>query len=169
MDNPREIHVKGTNLREIDPREILGPIAHIYRSHLAYMAKELDAYRVGSGQFEFLLVLYHKDSVSQETLAKMLKVSKATSARAIQNLEKEGYVYRERDENDLRAYRVHLTDKGKEMRNIIFKKLTAFTDILFSDFTLEEKEIFRLLIQKAAIKLFEPGFEPPSDRPDDMK
>ena len=152
-----------------DPIEILGPIAHIYRSHIAYMAKELEPYRVGNGQFEFLLLLYHKDSVSQETLAKILEVSKATSARAIQNLEKEGYVYRERDESDLRAYRVYLTDKGKEMRNIIFKKLITFTDILFSDFTLEEKEIFRLLIHKAAIKLFEPGFEPLSDRSDDMR
>jgi len=169
MENPREKNLREIDSREIDPREILGPIAHIYRSHLAYMTKELEAYRVGSGQFEFLLFLYHKDGVSQETLAKMLKVSKATSARAIQNLEKEGYVYRERDESDLRAYRVYLTDKGKEMRNIIFRKLTAFTDILFSDFTFEEKEIFRLLIHKAAIKLFESGFEPPSERSDDME
>lgn len=164
MEDPREI-----DPREIDPKEILGPVAHIYRSYLAYMAKELETYRVGSGQFEFLILLYHRDGVSQETLAKMLKVSKATSARATQSLEKEGYVYRERDESDLRAYRVYLTEKGKKMRDIIFKKLTSFIDILFSDFTLEEKEIFRLLIHKASIKLFEPGFEPPSDRPDDMK
>jgi DNA-binding MarR family transcriptional regulator len=154
---------------EIDPREILGPIAHIYRSHLAYMTKELEAYQVGSGQFEFLLILYHTDGVSQETLAKILKVSKATSTRAIQNLEKEGYVYRQRDENDLRAYRVYLTEKGKEMRDIILGKLTSFIDILFSDFSLEEKEKFRLLIHKASIKLFEPGLEPPSHRSDNMK
>ncbi|MGB9939067.1 MarR family winged helix-turn-helix transcriptional regulator [Methanosarcina sp.] len=154
---------------EIDPREILGPIAHIYRSHLAYMTKELEAYRVGSGQFEFLLILYHRDGVSQETLAKILKVSKATSTRAIQSLEKEGYVYRQRDESDLRAYRVYLTEKGKEMRDFILEKLTSFIDILFSDFTFEEKEIFRLLIHKASIRLFDPEFEPPPDRPDDLK
>jgi Transcriptional regulators len=156
-------------LREIDPREILGPIAQTYRSNLAFMTKELEAYRIGSGQFEFLLVLYHEDGVSQETLAKLLKVSKATSARAIQNLVKEGYVYRKRDETDLRAYRVYLTKKGKEMRDIIFKKQTAFIDILFSDFTLEEREIFRLLIHKAAIKLFEPEFKPSSDRQNNLK
>lgn len=153
------------NPGEIDPREILGPIAHIYRSHLAYMVKELEAYGVGSGQFEFLLILYHKDGVSQETLAKILKVSKAKSTRAIQSLEKEGYVYRQRDESDLRAYRVYLTEKGKEMRDFILEKLISFMDILFSDFTMEEKEIFRLLLHKAAIKLFEPGFELPTDRP----
>jgi len=164
MENFREI-----NLKEIDPRDILGPIAHTYRSNLAYMAKELEAYRVGSGQFEFLLFLYHKDGVSQETIAKTLKVSKATIARAIHNLEKEGYVYRERDEKDLRAYKVYLTEKGKEMRSIIFKKQASFMDLLFSDFTFEEKKIFRLLIHKAVIKLFEPWVETPSDRPDGMK
>lgn len=143
-----------------DPREICGPIAHIYRSHLSYMVKELEAYRIGSGQFDFLMVLYHKDGISQETLAKILDVSKATSTRAIQSLEKEGYVYRQRDENDLRAYRVYLTEKGKEMRGVILEKLISFVDTLLSDFTPEEKEIFRLLIRKASLKLCKPGFEP---------
>ncbi|WP_440945467.1 MarR family winged helix-turn-helix transcriptional regulator [Methanosarcina sp. T3] len=152
-----------------DPREIFGPVVHIYRSHMEYMTKELEAYGIGSGQHDFLLVLYHKDGISQENLARMLKVSKATSTRAIQNLEKEGYVYRQRDENDLRAYKVYLTEKGKEMRDIIFEKLVSFIDILFSDFTPEEKEIFRLLTRKAALKFFEPGFEPPSEKLNDIQ
>jgi DNA-binding MarR family transcriptional regulator len=142
---------------------LLGPIAHIYRSHVAYMAKELEAYHVGSGQFEFLLFLYHEDGISQEKLAKALKVSKSTSTRAIQSLEKEGYVYRQKDENDLRAYRVYLTEKGKGVRDIIFKKLSSFVDTLLADFTFEEKKILWLLLNKASVKLFEPGFEPPSD------
>ncbi|MDD3246844.1 MAG: MarR family transcriptional regulator [Methanosarcina sp.] len=153
-----------------DPREICGPIAHIYRSNLAYMVKELETYRIGSGQFDFLMVLYHKDGISQESLAKILKVSKATSTRALQSLEKEGYVYRQRDENDHRAYKVYLTEKGKEIRDVVLEKLISFVDTLLSDFTPEEKEIFRQLVQKAAFKLLEPGFEHP--RPDgsgDMK
>ena len=82
-----------------DQTIMLGPISYIYRSHSAYMTKELEDYRLGSGQFEFLMYLNHKDGVSQETIAKDLKVSKATSARAIQILEKEGYVFRQKDEN----------------------------------------------------------------------
>ena len=144
-----------------DPREICSPIANIYRSHLAYMAKELEAYRIGSGQFDFLMVLYHRDGISQENLAKTLKVSKATSTRAIQSLEKEGYVYRQRDKDDLRAYKVYLTEKGKEIRGVVLEKLISFVDTLLSDFTPEEKEIFRQLVQKAAIKLFDPEFKPP--------
>ena len=77
----------------IDPREICGPIAIIYRSHLEYMIKELEDYRIGSKEFDFLMTLYHTDGISQEGLAKALYVSKATSTRAILNLEIEGYVY----------------------------------------------------------------------------
>jgi len=134
-----------------DPREICGPIAHIYRSHLAYMAKELEEYGIGSGQFDFLMILYRKDGISQETLAKLLKVSKATSTRAVQSLEKEGYVYRQRDENDLRAYRVYLTEKGREMRGIILEKLISFLDALLSDFTAGRKRNFQAACQKGCI------------------
>lgn len=86
---------------------LLGSIAHIYRSHIPYMAKEFEAYRIGSGQFEFLRVLYHKNGISQENHARALKVNKATSARAIQNLEKK------------------VTCTGKEMKTTF--ELTGFT------------------------------------------
>lgn len=69
-------------IKHEDPRETLDPIVHIYRSHVAYIVKELEAYHIGNGQFDFLTVLYHKDGISQETLAKILRVSKATSTRA---------------------------------------------------------------------------------------
>jgi DNA-binding MarR family transcriptional regulator len=152
-----------------DPNMILGPIVHIYRTNLAYMTKELEDYRIGSGQFDFLMILYHEDGISQEKLAKIAKVSKATSARAIQSLENEGYVNRQRDESDLRAYKVYLTEKGKRMRDIVFEKLTSFVDVLLSDFTFEEKEIIRLLLLKASRKLFEPGLEPPSIKLDGIE
>jgi DNA-binding MarR family transcriptional regulator len=143
-----------------DPRKILGPIAIIYRSYLACMAKELEAYRIGSGQVDFLMVLYRKDGISQDTIAKILKVSKATSTRAIKNLEKEGYVYREKDETDLRAYRVYLTERGKEVRNVILEKSVYFVDNLLSDLTHEEKEVFSQLVQKASQKFRESELRP---------
>jgi DNA-binding MarR family transcriptional regulator len=132
------------------------------------MVKELEAYRIGSGQFDFLMVLYHKDDISQETLAKILRVSKATSTRAIQHLEKEGYVLRQRDESDLRAYKVYITEKGKEIREIILEKLIAFLDTLLSDFTPEEKETFRKLTKKASFNLFEPELKSLFKRHNDL-
>ncbi len=79
-------------------------------------------------------------------------------------------MYRQRDENDLRAYRVYLTEKGKEIRDVVLEKSIYFVDTLLSNFTPEEKEIFRRLIQKASLKFHEPEPEPPSlDRLNDTK
>ena len=141
---------------EMNPADITGPIAVIFRNHLAYMTRELKSYGFGWVQFEFLMILYHhKEGVSQEFLAKRLMVSKATSTRAIQKLEAEGYVSRERDKDDRRAYKVYLTEKGKAMQEIIWQKLTDWVEITFSDFTPEEKETFRLMLKKAFYKAHE--------------
>jgi DNA-binding MarR family transcriptional regulator len=56
----------------------------------------------------------------------------------VQNLEKEDYVYRQRDEDDLRAYRVYLTEKGKKTRDVGLEKLIYFVDILLSDLHLKK-------------------------------
>ncbi len=56
-----------------DPREILGSIAIIYRSHLACMAKELEAYRIGSGQFDFLWFCTARTASLRKLLQKLLK------------------------------------------------------------------------------------------------
>lgn len=69
-------------------------------------------------------------------------------------------MYRQRDENDLRAYRVYLTEKGKEVRKVILEKLVFFVDALLSDFTPEERELLRRLIRKASLKFHESEFKP---------
>jgi DNA-binding MarR family transcriptional regulator len=162
VDSKVDSKVNSTSYLEIyDPRTICGPISLIHRSHLTYMSKQLEPYGIVGGQFDFLMILYRRDGISQEALAKALKISKATSTRAIRSLEKEGYVRRQVDENDRRAYRVYLTENGRKMREVILEKMLSFVETLFLAFTPEEKEEFMHLVQKAARKLFEPGLEPP--------
>ncbi|MEZ5334102.1 MAG: MarR family transcriptional regulator [Methanolobus sp.] len=65
--------------------------------------------------FAFLLTLSHKDGCSQESLARYLRLSKATATRAITALEKEGYVFREKDEDDRRIFRVSSLKKAGKL------------------------------------------------------
>jgi Transcriptional regulators len=145
-----------------DPREIFGPITLLYQSQVEFLTKELKEYNIGPSHVEFLMILYHKDGVSQDKIAKTFKVSKATSTRIVQSLEKEGYVYRERDENDSRAYKVYLTEKGKQLKHLILEKMSSFVDTLFFDLTPQEREIFRMLIIKASTKFLDPNIEFPN-------
>lgn len=125
-------------------------ISCIHRYSQIHIAKELGDYNIGSGQFSFLMILYHNDGVSQESIAKALRVDKATTARAIKKLMEEGYVYKERNPLDKRVYKVFLTERAKKIKPKIIKILSEWTEFLLSDFTKEERELFTKLLIKIA-------------------
>ena len=67
-----------------------------------------------SGQL-ILMELAKRDGVTQLDLANATGLKAPTTSVALQKLEREGYVSRKTDEYDLRAARVFLTEKGREI------------------------------------------------------
>ena len=130
-------------------------IAYIFSHNHRYIESALESYNLKGPMFAFLLTLSHKDGCSQECLARYLKCSKATATRAITALEKEGYVYREKDENDRRIFRVSISDKGMGVIPAINSALQEWNDILLSDFSDDEEQIFRKLLDKSRDTLME--------------
>jgi DNA-binding MarR family transcriptional regulator len=117
-------------------------ISCIYRYTQTYLSKELMEYGLGSGQFSFLLLLQHKEGVSQDHIAHTLHVDKATTTRAFKKLEKEGYITRKRDPEDRRRYNIYLTEKGRTIYPVLLNISSVWTDILLKDFSDEEKDLF---------------------------
>lgn len=115
-------------------------ISYIHRQFHIYINQQLKPYSIGSGQFPFLMILYKKDGINQETLAEELKIDKATCARAIHKLQDLGYITRERDKKDKRCYKIYLTDKAEHLRSTCRSILKTWTTHLLHDFTPEEKE-----------------------------
>lgn len=131
--------------------EALGKyISILYRQGNAFLTKKYSKYNIGSGQYMFLIQLYGKDGLSQEELSSRLNIDKGTTARAIKKLEDEGYIIREIDEDDKRAYKIFLTEKAKEIREGFFKILGDWNNILTSGLTAEEVEIVLKLMKKVA-------------------
>lgn len=127
--------------------EALGSyISQIHRKSNVFITKRLSKYGIGSGQYMFLLKLYNKDGISQETLADSLFIDKGTTARAMKRLEEEGIVYRVKDKNDKRAYKIHLTDKAKDIKEEVLSILQEWESIVTFNLTNEEKdEIIKIL------------------------
>lgn len=113
-------------------------ISYIHRNFHSHMHHELEQFHLGSGQFHFLMILYKKDGVNQETLAEKLKIDKSTSARAIKKLEENDYVIRKRDVQDRRNYNIYLTKKAKKLHPTIKQILKKWTKQLLIDFSEEE-------------------------------
>jgi DNA-binding MarR family transcriptional regulator len=88
-------------------------ISAIYRHLQILIAAELAPFRIGSGQYIFLLVIAGKEKITQKALSEELLIDKTTTAKAIAKLEAEGYVRRESDPEDKRYHLLYLTEAGR--------------------------------------------------------
>lgn len=133
------------------PKEELrlgGLISYLLRAQSAFYSRRLKEYDISSGQFPFLKALYREDGINQETLAKRLLFNKATIARAVNRLEREGYVYRTGDEYDGRANRIYLTERGRRIQPAMDRLSREWNAILLAGFTDVERMLQKELIKK---------------------
>ncbi len=125
-------------------------ISILYRYGQSHISKQLEFYNIGSGQYIFLLALYKKDGISQEEISGYLKIDKATTAKAIKKLENEGYVKRDIDSRDKRAYKVFLTQKALDINPAIHDVLKKWSAVLSEGLTKDEKSMTLDLLSRMA-------------------
>jgi DNA-binding MarR family transcriptional regulator len=123
-------------------------VSVLYRQIRINIDKELITYNIGSTQIQVLRVIINNDGINQENISRLLHVDKATVTRSVNKLVKEGYVIRNIDANDKRAYVLHLTQKGKDLEPTLRKILKSITVKLLTDFSNEEKEIAFSIFKK---------------------
>jgi Transcriptional regulators len=116
MDNKSRILLKLTN--------------SIYRCTQVYVDKKLAKFNLTIGTYPYLLVLNRNEGISQNEISRELSVDKAMSARTIKKLIELGYIRKEENEEDIRAYRLYITDKAKSIIPELIEILNEWTDIL---------------------------------------
>ena len=92
----------------------------------------------------------HSDGISQDMLAKKVYVNKSNVARNIKSLEDAGYVYREVDSEDKRAFKVYPTSKAFDVLPFIKEKMSIFNEEIMKDFSESEKELLEKMLIKVA-------------------
>lgn len=96
-------------------------------------------------QYVVFMVLWEKESVKVGQLGSILHLDAGTLTPLLKNLEKEGYVTRERSKEDERVTIVSITKKGNELKDkckdIPFKVASASVAMGEK----ETKELYRLL------------------------
>lgn len=125
-------------------------ISILYRYRQNYLGKKLEPYKIGSGQYFFLLILSKKNGISQEGLSDYLKIDKATTAKALKKLEDEGYVSRIVDATDKRAYQVFLTSKGLEVIPVIEKFIKEWERLITVGLSERESLLIEERLEKMA-------------------
>ncbi|MBO4623774.1 MAG: MarR family transcriptional regulator [Bacilli bacterium] len=82
----------------------------------------------------------HPDGVSQDALAKKVYVNKSNVARSIKTLIDAGFVYREKNLDDKRAYKVYPTKKAFDTLPYIKETMGKFNEIITSGLNEEDKD-----------------------------
>lgn len=124
-------------------------ISTLYRYGQSHIAKRLEFLNIGSG-YSFLMTLYRQGGISQEALSNYLKMDKGTTAKAIKKLEDEGYLVREIDVKDRRAYNVFLTPRGFDVIPKIQDAIKDWEKIITTGFSEEESHSVEQILAKMA-------------------
>ena len=131
------------------PDEYIGRWFSVFhRLSISYICNGLKEFGIGNGQIMFLLELYHRDGVKQETLSTYLSIDRANTTRALNKLEQAGYVIRKVDEQDKRAFRIYLTDKALRIKPNVLELMSNWEDMLLGDLSAEERIVFLRLTKK---------------------
>ncbi len=112
------------------------------------------------GQEMVLSHLWDQDGLTPSELADRLNVEPPTVTNMLSRMEKAGYLARCRDSRDARCTRVHLTEKGRELREPVERRWEAVQKNAFAGFTAEEETLLRGLLDRIRDNLTgEPGAE----------
>lgn len=112
-----------------------------YRYEESYLNKKLKKYNLSSGSFSYLLALEKNEGMTQIQISKDIGNDRAMSARTISKLIEGGFIYKLQHEKDSRAYKLYLTDKGREVIPAIKEEIQKIIDFLTEGLSEEEKRI----------------------------
>ncbi|WP_324195159.1 MarR family winged helix-turn-helix transcriptional regulator [Nocardia puris] len=103
---------------------------------------------LGVGQHLVLRMLAAVGPCSQRTLSEELRIDRSVMVGIADDLESHGYVRRERDPGDRRAYAVTLTAAGKRALTAAERTVPAFLDRTFAALTPRERDQLTTLLGK---------------------
>ncbi|WP_288520532.1 MarR family transcriptional regulator [uncultured Brachyspira sp.] len=107
-------------------------------------------YKLTSSQMDILIFLLHNEDkiVNQRDIEIFLSLSNPTIAGTLLRLEKKGFIIRKISSKDKRYKEIYLTDKSRELKDIIFKYIRDNDNKMFSNMSEEEKENLKNIITK---------------------
>lgn len=123
------------------------------KSHRKIASRLLEQHGIHRGQTPLIFALSQRDGRTNSELAELLEVTPATITNMVKRMEKAGFVQRQKDPTDERVKRIWLTEEGQGKVEGLHNVMNDLQGISFGNFTAEEKEQFRYLMEKILANL----------------
>jgi MarR family transcriptional regulator, 2-MHQ and catechol-resistance regulon repressor len=140
-------HYKG-RAEEVRALNAYIPLMRASASIAARASVHFESLGLTSGQFGVLEALLHLGPLCQHELGEKLLNSGGNITLLVDNLEKKGWVKRERLKQDRRMLRVNLTPEGRRVIQRIFPQHLAQVVSEFGRLTADEQDELRRLCRK---------------------
>lgn len=138
----------------IPENDIFKNFSVVFRRVQMFLDKELKDTNIRSGQVPILRILAENDGISQDQIRHILHVDRSSIAKTIRPLLAEGYLRREVNPEDKRAYKIFLTDKGRAVAPIIEGKIAQWEKIVFEGVDKENLDAFFHILKQVSGNAF---------------
>ena len=139
-------------------RDLVAAIARLSRMLRRHPVEKDSLSRMS---FHILRLVQENDGIRATELAELVEVRPASMTQALNRLEQEGYVTRERDAADSRAKRIFVTEKARARYEEHTRGQRQENDRLLACLTEEETDAFLMLCGKLCAELEREGADAP--------
>lgn len=132
----------------------------IYRHGRIMHNRAMQQFGLTGQQMGYLKYINESPGISQEELARHLQIDKGAVAKSVKDMVDKGYVSRQKNPLDKRAYRLFATEKAVKIHEEGKECFSQFEQKLTEGMTDEEVELFRILLGKVTdniVKMLEGG------------
>lgn len=147
----------------MNPEDYMHNFSIIHRYSIMRHITSMKNSHISGHQMGYIVHIKKHPGTSQEDIVDFFKLNKGTVAKGIKKLLEDGYVVREQNETDRRAYRLYLTSRGESLFSESESSIHEFNEILTKGFSEEEKETFRQLLKRASSNVLDAAGEARED------
>ncbi len=128
-------------------------IRYAYRAFVKALADELGPYRVTTGQWSALRVLWRQEGLSQVELAQQMMVEKASLTPVLKAMAAQGLIVRTRNVEDRRKVNIFLTGAGRRLKSKVLPLVGKINKRATRRLSPEEVHQLRTLLARVMINL----------------
>ena len=134
---------------------IICNLISLIKTHDFYINKHIkNETEILPSQYYMLMFLYYEMGTNQSDIAKACLMDRSGVSRAFKDFEEKGLMTREVNENNKRAYKIQLTEKGIETAEFLAKKEKEWDDMICEELNISREELLSLLSKLSLKSLF---------------
>lgn len=133
------------NIKEKTPSMYINELSKLFDDR---MRKETEKAGIAAGYRRLLFHLARSESATQLELVNLTHLTAPTVSVSLHKMQAQGFVYIENNPDDLRQTTIRLTQKGRELHELVKFKLKETEQIMLTGISDSEKETLIELLKR---------------------